>query len=594
MGDAFAAAATVAKGRRPITPFDRSMRQKSFHGGRLEDTIKVAPFLEASLRMMKEFVSALIRDGSVHHVSSISSFLPTCSQVQQTTFKALAGLREFWWDLFRLATLPTIDNASYHVHIQLGWQAIENENVDDASSSALITTQRTLIQELSVGTSLTTGLHMERLWRSFRPRLVPSTNRISGYEQLKALADRFDVSIFPLRAPLDELARTREYLQFALRASLVEDVELEGLLAEVSKAITVLGETDDSISREAIFKTQFEAIYQQLRSVQVSSTKSQLALLSGRSSANEQDLIRQTAQDTPVQESLAQLSYFAFDAMTQIAPSAIAGGLSSSLLQRLDSIESVPLSELEQLRTELQVVGKIVAQQAHTLCDDQLHHIARALQEQLGACEDAGLHELGLADPVAGKEELGRKLLKYAAVMLLAYVPDRAFDPALKEQIQRQLIIARRGAQEGKLKALQNFEEFFSGRSESMRIGLARDDLSGIGEDRPELQIARPERSQLNQLQGDFNRIIEIVRGLEDFSKGDKNPVDANLMQNIALLAKRLAENYLAYRDVVVPVVQWLQCLWLGLAILQHDSSPTVDSSPESSPLSLIHAVATA
>ena len=91
--------------------------------------------------------------------------------------------------------------------------------------------------------------------------------------------------------------------------------------------------------------------------------------------------------------------------MTQIAPSAIAGGLSSSLLQRLDSIESVPLSELEQLRTELQVVGKIVAQQAPTLCDDQLHHIARALQEQLGACEDAGLHELGLADPVAGKAE---------------------------------------------------------------------------------------------------------------------------------------------------------------------------------------------
>ncbi len=73
MSDAYGTTARQAKDRRPITPFDRSIRQKSFHGGRLEDTIRVAPFLEASLQMMAVFVAELIKDGQGNDVS----FLPT-------------------------------------------------------------------------------------------------------------------------------------------------------------------------------------------------------------------------------------------------------------------------------------------------------------------------------------------------------------------------------------------------------------------------------------------------------------------------------------------------------------------------------------
>lgn len=59
----------MARERRPATPFERSVRVKSFHGGRLEDTSRVAPFLEKALGMMREFVAALIRDGRTEMVS---------------------------------------------------------------------------------------------------------------------------------------------------------------------------------------------------------------------------------------------------------------------------------------------------------------------------------------------------------------------------------------------------------------------------------------------------------------------------------------------------------------------------------------------
>lgn len=70
MGEAFAAAAAVVKERRPATLFERSVGQGSFLGRRLEDTIRVAPFLEGSLRMMREFVSVLVRDGLASEVRS--------------------------------------------------------------------------------------------------------------------------------------------------------------------------------------------------------------------------------------------------------------------------------------------------------------------------------------------------------------------------------------------------------------------------------------------------------------------------------------------------------------------------------------------
>ena len=506
-------------------------------------------------------------------------------------------MRHFWWDLFRLVTTDTVDNASYHVHIQLAQHAIRSHTIEDEPSAALVKAQDTLLQELVTGNGLKTGLHMEQLWQKFRPQLVPSVDRIAGYETLKALAHRFDATVFPLRAPIEDLARTREYLQFALRASLVEDVDVAGLIEAVSKAITPLRDAGDATASKAIFQAQFEAIYQFLRGRASRTDVSQLALLAGRPSGSEHDLVAHTAQSTPLQDSLVHLSSFACDAMTQASPSAVAGGLSSSLLGQLKQVGQVSLSELEQLRTELHAIGDAVATQAHVLCKDLTEDIARALRQQVVAWGDVGLPVEGLPAldiGLSAKNELGRDLVRYSVGCLLAYVPDRAFDPALKEQIQRRLIIARRDASTEKLRALQGFEQFFTGQTESMRIDLARWEIADVGNDAPELQIARPEKSQLNQLQGDFVRVIEIVRQADALVKDTSLAIDDSIMQNIALLVKRLAENYTAYRDLVIPAVQWLQCLWLGLKLVKQWHTQASRATQDNSPWSLVHRVASA
>jgi hypothetical protein len=61
MDQLHAAAVAIARERRPLTPFDRSLRQKTFRGGRLEDTIRVAPYLDGALRLMKEFVAEVLQ-----------------------------------------------------------------------------------------------------------------------------------------------------------------------------------------------------------------------------------------------------------------------------------------------------------------------------------------------------------------------------------------------------------------------------------------------------------------------------------------------------------------------------------------------------
>jgi midasin len=507
----------------------------------------------------------------------------------------LKAARHFWWDLFRLVNETTVENAAYQVHVQLGRQSMKIEELHDQPSTALVQAQNCLLQELSMGTVMTTGAHMERLWAIFRPQLVHSMDRISAYQDLKALADRFDAMTFPLRAPLEDLTRTRDELQVVLRASLIEEVDVKTLVEEVSTAMSTMEQPTESSATTAIFQEQFEAIYQYLSHGETEFRSSKVALLAGRPVSDASSLSIGLFEDNPLQLYLHRLSVFAHDAMVQNSPSALTGGLASSLSMQLKNTSTVPLSQLGQLRTELDIVAKLVVSHAHILSEDYQQCVAEVLHQLLSTWKSNGLPPL-LNNPPASYDSntLGRELITYAISCLLAYVPDRAFDPALKEQIQRQLLAQRRNACIEKLQALQHFEQFLSGQDSSIRIKLLAQELHSIGEHSPALQIARPEKSQLNDLQGDFSRVIEIVRQLQAQVGSTDSIVGGSVMQNIELLVKRFSEKYLAYRDIVMPAVQWLQCLWLGLKITQRaerkpESVRTMPSIWES-----LHVVATA
>jgi hypothetical protein len=72
MERSFNLAAQRAFGRRPVTRFDRSLLISQTPQKSNESTVYVVPFLESSLRGMKEFMGLLLQSKEHLDVSSLS------------------------------------------------------------------------------------------------------------------------------------------------------------------------------------------------------------------------------------------------------------------------------------------------------------------------------------------------------------------------------------------------------------------------------------------------------------------------------------------------------------------------------------------
>jgi len=165
---------------------------------------------------------------------------------------------------------------------------------------------------------------------------------------------------------------------------------------------------------------------------------------------------------------------------------------------------------------------------------------------------------------------------------LLLYVPDRTFDPALKPMIESERYLKRKIELGTKLGALQLFEEKFTGQPTNFRCELVTHQLQLLGA-QPQLPaVARPAATELPQLQGEFNNLLNsVIRrcpGLENIQsvmKGDGTATQELrlLRQNIEQVVQRLSNNFRAYDDITRPVISLLGGLDVGLAIAMISSS---------------------
>ena len=164
-----------------------------------------------------------------------------------------------------------------------------------------------------------------------------------------------------------------------------------------------------------------------------------------------------------------------------------------------------------------------------------------------------------------------------ATGMLLLYVPDKAFDPALKPLVERKIHDRRRADLELKLEALQNFEGFFTGQPTTLRCEVVQQAMTNLGVTPSIPAVARPQHSQLTQLQGEFSNLLNSIVNVcqrdsfrHGLFSGDGALQEAKLLQiNISQVAQRLSHGYRAYDDLTQPVVGMLQCLDVGLSLAE-------------------------
>ncbi|RDL37384.1 Midasin [Venustampulla echinocandica] len=319
---------------------------------------------------------------------------------------------------------------------------------------------------------------------------------------------------------------------------------------------------------------------------------------------------------------------------------AILGTYPASLLQKLHGIESVGMKSLKLLESELPSMGNSLAKSSATLCRAQLLDLnvilSRLISEAISAHgENFGreyeawsntisattdLESLGLprinetvarqqqsivvapdipqhlrevisnnfvgasVAAVAARSHIENCLefsamawVQFAIGCITLYVPNRSFDPDKRQRLERKRHQETRDILDDKISALRQFERLFTGQESNLRIQLLETEIKEYGEPPAILQeVYRPQHSELDQLQGEFNNLLKIVTRsqipatlLAYFQKKNENNLqEIRLVQsNVTQIIRRLSERFRAYNDITAPVISMLRSMQIGLSL---------------------------
>jgi len=173
-------------------------------------------------------------------------------------------------------------------------------------------------------------------------------------------------------------------------------------------------------------------------------------------------------------------------------------------------------------------------------------------------------------------EHLGSAWTHYALGCLKLYVPNCAFDPAMKLKVRRERYLHQKGDITARIEAEKIFESGFTGQTNDFQLQYLRNQIEELGGEPPNLLMERPEESKMAQLQGDFSTLLKVIvqsnpheRLLTSILKhGNEGRAEEQLFQkNLSQIAERLSRNYTTYKDLVDPVLGFLYSLKLGLGL---------------------------
>ena len=348
----------------------------------------------------------------------------------------------------------------------------------------------------------------------------------------------------------------------------------------------------------------------------------ELGLLAGRPTAR----FMRFGESSNAWETLSKIQLATATGLSDTELAAGRNILPISLLHQLEAMDEVPLRRLEMLRVEIDSVSKAVSRSSVIIngellqdlnylllqlremvqeClksqaslpsleeikqaldqlllrpshvqrngDERTQHLYRSLEKAFGRQQ----HDISIAPDRQHQDFALTSVdcIEFFTGCLLLYVPDRPYDPALKPKVQRDRHVRRRSELENKLQALQIFELTYSGQDSSFRSKFVEKRLAELGAE-PEIpMIARPQLSELAQLQAEFSNIVTGIilkspspRTLQCIFRQDSAEVqEVKLLRvNIAQAVSRLSGGFRAYEDITKPLIGFLQGLDVGLAL---------------------------
>ncbi|RDW65425.1 midasin [Coleophoma crateriformis] len=604
------------------------------------DTLRPSEMNRLQRSIVSSRVPAVAKDSTVRVANFLWAMLETLNQYLQEHPNAeeqMKQLLQFWWNTYSLATRKPFEEATFQAHLAIGSNLLSR-----VEHPLVAIVQKGLQGDFDSGFKLTTGLSMETLWKPLRPTVAKS-EVIKILEELEKLAMRFDALRWKVSESISvaELGNIMSSLVKAYHLVLTSDVDGASLISTFSTELDKLEATvaTESEGAKPFMNAQFEALrqYRVLEGMRLGSTSEALMdtdtiVLANSPSTSELQLSRST--DTS--RSLQSVDYLIGQG-DKLQP--VMGTFSTDFLHRLNGVTEVDLKSLKLLETELPILGQKIASSTTTLVRDQLKDLNNVLSQLVMSivwahdetvlpqfqswCEalphSAEISNVDLQNcgqvcvpvqsdvvPVHFQEvfsnHLGLSMVAIAAAhaqssvsvefsalawinfaigCITLFVPDRAFDPDKRQRLERQQHQSVRAILQNKLAALQQFESLFSGQESNLRCQILGNELAELGEPIEILQeVYRPQRSELDQLQGEFNNLLKTVVKSGPHQVVSRHFAELNtdeaanglqeikLMQNnVFQIIRRLSERFRAYEDLTAPVVSMLRCLQIGLSL---------------------------
>ncbi|KAF1990977.1 midasin [Aulographum hederae CBS 113979] len=590
-----------------LTWLQRSLsnhRQPKF---KKDATAKVGPFLED----MGRFLHAQV--GQAAHT------------LDESVLTCLKFVARFWWNLFNLVHSTTIDEATYRVFLSIGLEEARPKNSGVAQSD-IRQSFGTELLALGQQTRLSTGLCMEELWLHLCPPTSKSIEELSTLLQLESIAQRFDSGVFQFfqfQSHPAELIHVRE----RLRRARADTRELVPVLDDVIRAMEAKI-PENTVPLRPHFQSSFDVLLELLDLGKHN--------YSGKSKSN--DFLYSQASlfaqhSSRPQSSWQHQSSLAgyLQTITQVETSTDRGLLGqnsgTTVLKEISTLGDVPLLQMDLVQTEIGVLGEMVSTQTSNLDHDlyrtlwllfrDLSSSTNELLSQIGnsASESTDLSMPGFiarlhdqhrreieeyasicsSEPTDLDEHLliaSRGWISVGIMLIMAYVPDRPLDPALRSAVEHQMFLSLRTRLENSLEAFEEFNIATTGQRQSLRAEIISKELSEMGDAPPVVEIARPSTSNLNQLQNDFTALLNIVKSLLGSSRTPTDGSGAVTYQNLIQIRKRLTENYRAYDDIAKIAVWFIRCVELGLALeLKANQSLKEDEKRDDAVLYMLNTV---
>jgi len=472
------------------------------------------------------------------------------------------------------------------------------------------------------------------LWQALRPATPASLEQLDSSLHFEGVVARFDHTCELFTVPLQDLAELRASFARALRVRDTDPAELRRLSDYVESLIPQKegSPIDDPIYRGPHFKEVFErlsrrsALFNTTGPDDMHAEGSVVELLAGRPTL---DTVAACVLPEP---GCARAMYL----LSATLPRVMAGHDSAQLrqwpntfLDRLRSVDRVPLGQLGLLETECQVLSKLFANNAHNLCLDELgqldtclHLLCKGVLQALTCTDDPQLLELaapllevmdggdkGIAQSVSEKgfpvssiaqqlqlvvdyladittstsARLGRAAeawTAFALACLTLYVGDYPLDPAMRPQLEQavydrsreELLLAQR--------AMRELRTAVYGAPDSLRLRLLQEDLDSMGPEPALADVCRPPVPEIVDIHAELTNLTRAVQPLQQGSPTSHNPAQLELLNtNLDRIRARLKGDHRAYADLTSPVVGFIDCLRVGSLLAVQANSPTPESS---------------